>query len=403
MPLMSKVAALLLLAGCPAFAFAQPARAIPATAPAKSCKNCHAELTKNRIVHAPAADDCLTCHTQQGTAHKFKEAAEGAELCTTCHDVRKATDKYVHGPVAVGDCVSCHDPHASASPKLVRTGGTDLCLTCHVEMKASIAQHNQTHAPVQSDCASCHDPHASPNRYQLKAAGNALCFTCHADTQKKIAAAAVRHDAVSSGRQCVGCHDPHVADAGSQLRGPTMRLCLSCHDKELQGPSGPVQNIKAWLASNPNAHGPIRQQDCGACHRPHESDHFKLLKQDYPAKFYAPFDASNYELCFNCHQPDLVRVERTTTLTGFRDGDHNLHFLHVNRTDKGRTCRACHEVHSSTKPKHIREKVPFGSWQLPIKFEANDGGGTCAPGCHVPYEYRRGPKAPAVTAPARER
>jgi predicted CXXCH cytochrome family protein len=267
-------------------------------------------------------------------------------------------------------------------------------------MKASIAQHKQTHAPIQSDCASCHDPHASANKFQLKKAGNTLCFGCHTDTQQKITVAAVKHDAVSTGRECLACHDPHVSDIAPQLRGTTMAVCLSCHDKELAGPSGPIQNIKAWLASNPDAHGPIRQQDCAGCHRPHESSHFKLLKQDYPAKFYSPFDAKSYELCFNCHQPDLVRVERTTTLTGFRDGDRNLHFVHVNQPDKGRTCRACHEVHSSTKPKHIREKVPFGAWQLPIKYESIEGGGKCTPGCHVAYEYRRTVKLPSITAPA---
>lgn len=384
----------LVLAVWPAVASGQPARTVPATAPAGSCKTCHAALTKNTVVHAPAADDCTTCHAQQGTAHKFKSVADGADLCTTCHEVRKASDKFVHGPVATGDCVSCHDPHGSAAPKLVRAAGTDLCLMCHVDMKQSIAQHKQIHEPIRADCAACHDPHAAANKFQLKTAGNVLCFSCHTDVQKAIAAAPVKHDAVSSDRQCLACHDPHVADIGPQLRGTTMSLCLGCHDKELKGPSGPVQNIKGWLASNPDAHGPIKQQDCTGCHRPHESGHFKLLKQDYPAKFYSPFDPANYELCFTCHQQDLVRVERTTTLTGFRDGDRNLHFLHVNRPDKGRTCRACHEVHSSTKPKHIREKVPFGEWQLPIKYEASNSGGKCSPGCHVPYEYRRAPNPP---------
>ena len=72
-------------------------------------------------------------------------------------------------------------------------------------------------------------------------------------------------------------------------------------------------------------------------------------------------------------------------ITGFRNGDENIHFRHVNKVDKGRTCRACHEVHASKRPAHIREAVPFGSggWLLDINFEQTEDGGSCAPGCHT--------------------
>ena len=75
---------------------------------------------------------------------------------------------------------------------------------------------------------------------------------------------------------------------------------------------------------------------------------------------------------------------------GFRDGDLNLHWVHVNR-EKGRTCRACHEVHASSNPFHIRDSVPFGrdKWELPINYEINDTGGSCAPGCHSAQIYSR--------------
>ena len=69
----------------------------------------------------------------------------------------------------------------------------------------------------------------------------------------------------------------------------------------------------------------------------------------------------------------------------------NLHYLHVNRETKGRTCRACHETHASSNEQHIRESVPFGTggWQLPIGFKKSASGGSCAPGCHAPYKYDR--------------
>ena len=372
---------------------APPTQAPPPKAPATvapgSCLQCHGALTKQATVHPPAADDCSTCHTQQGKEHRFTLAAPGAELCTTCHEVITPSDKFVHGPVAVGDCLTCHDPHGAANPKLLRAKGSALCETCHIEVKAKLAESRFQHAPVSEDCAKCHNPHGSPFKYQLRAEGASLCVSCHKDLARGITAAAVKHDAVTMDRQCLNCHEAHAANVRPLLRSATMPLCLKCHDREVAAPGGTLKNIKAWLDANPVAHGPIRQQDCVACHKPHASEHFRLLKQDYPAKFYSPFEPRNYELCFSCHQADLVKVERTTTVTGFRDGDRNLHFLHVNRTEKGRTCRACHEVHSSTKPKHIRENVPYGSWALPINYESAEGGGRCAPGCHMPVEYRR--------------
>jgi predicted CXXCH cytochrome family protein len=370
----------------------------PQTAAPGSCLQCHVALTKRAVSHE-AVSDCSACHVQEkGNLHRFKPSAEGGKMCAPCHDLPKTTDKYVHGPVAVGDCLACHDPHGSANPKLLKMPGSKLCENCHEEMTAKLAAKRYVHAPVKADCAGCHDPHSSRFRYQLKSEGTVLCLSCHKATEKLIASSPVKHDAVKIGKACLGCHEPHASDIQPALRASSAALCLSCHDKQVDAPGGPVQDIKAWLAANPNLHGPIKQQDCVGCHKPHEAEHFRLLKQDYPAKFYSPFEPKNYELCFNCHQPDLVRLEKTVTLTGFRDGDRNLHYLHVNRPEKGRTCRACHEAHSSSEPKHLRKTVPFGSWPLPIKFEPAADGGKCAPGCHVAYEYRRSAKPAADAA-----
>jgi hypothetical protein len=86
-----------------------------------------------------------------------------------------------------------------------------------------------------------------------------------------------------------------------------------------------------------------------------------------------------------------VLQPKTTTLTGFRDGDKNLHYLHVNRDDKGRSCRSCHDIHGSNLPKHLASAVPFegSSWAMPIEFEQTKDGGSCAPGCHKPRSYSR--------------
>jgi len=367
-------------------------RAPPATAAAGSCATCHGTVAKHTVLH-PKVTECESCHVPKARdAHAFND-----KTCTACHQMVKANDKFVHGPVAAGECLACHDPHGSDEPQLVRMFGSDLCQRCHVDMKARLAEKRFTHAPVKEDCATCHNPHASPSKYQIRNDSAEQCLACHKTLRKELVTARVQHEAVAVDRECVNCHDPHASDLDKQLKGTSMTLCLSCHDREQDAPSGKVQNVKGWLQTHTDLHGPIRQQDCVGCHSPHDSEHFRLLRKDYPETFYSPYEPKNYELCFTCHEPDLAKVERTATVTGFRDGDLNLHFLHVNRTEKGRTCRACHEAHSSTVPKHLRETVPFGDWQMPVGYTQTADGGRCAPGCHLPKTYSRGLSKPVKT------
>jgi predicted CXXCH cytochrome family protein len=378
----------------PVVTAAPSADAPPATAAPGSCVTCHTAVTTHTVVH-PNATDCATCHVPvKRDAHEFSE-----KKCVTCHQMAKPQDKFVHGPVAAGECLACHAPHGTEEPQLVRVFGPELCERCHVDMKATLAEKRFTHDPVKEDCATCHNPHASPSKYQIRTDSADQCLQCHKTLRKQLVTSRVQHEAVTMDRQCINCHDPHSSDFGKQLKATTAELCLSCHDREVATPSGKVQNIKLWIETHTDLHGPLRQQDCVGCHLPHDSEHFRLLKKDYPEKFYSPFEPKNYELCFMCHEPEMAKVERTATATGFRAGDRNLHFVHVNRAEKGRTCRACHEAHSSSHPKHMRESVPFGEWPLPIAYQQTEDGGSCAPGCHLPMGYSR--KQPTLTSAPR--
>ena len=59
------------------------------------------------------------------------------------------------------------------------------------------------------------------------------------------------------------------------------------------------------------------------------------------------------------------------------------------RPERGRTCRACHEVHASQQDHHIREGVPYGpkGWMLKINYTKLPTGGSCAKTCHAPKAY----------------
>ena len=152
-------------------------------------------------------------------------------------------------------------------------------------------------------------------------------------------------------------------------------------------------------------HGPINNSICTPCHDPHGSQYAKLLVKEFPAGEYTPYDDKEYVLCFSCHDRNLLKFPDTSFATGFRDGDRNLHYLHVNKKDKGRNCTFCHNMHGSSNPKLIADSVPFGKWSLPLKFVKTETGGSCSPGCHKQYNYdRKTPgKAPEPVKPTEEK
>jgi predicted CXXCH cytochrome family protein len=171
-----------------------------------------------------------------------------------------------------------------------------------------------------------------------------------------------------------------------------MKLCFECHDKEITLPDGSkLANIKKIIETGKSLHGPVAQRDCTVCHQIHGSDHRRLLTNEYPTDLYYPFSESAYALCFSCHDKDLVLLERTTTVTNFRNGDQNLHYTHVNRDKKGRTCSVCHDAHAANRERHIRDSIPFGpkGWPLPIGYEKLPDGGQCLAGCHRAFKYDR--------------
>jgi predicted CXXCH cytochrome family protein len=236
----------------------------------------------------------------------------------------------------------------------------------------------------------------SEHQYLLTSAVPGLCGECHENIARDVQTATVRHSPVTEEAACMNCHDPHAAQESGLILADGLDMCLKCHDRTVtvQDKNQEFADMKKLLATNPYPHGPVQNRDCSGCHNPHGSSNFRLLTNQYPQGFYAPFFISNYDLCFRCHDAALATEEHTTRATEFRDSDRNLHFIHVNKTSHGRTCRSCHEVHASANPKHIAATVPFGNWDLPIKYERTENGGSCTPGCHAFQKYGRQPAKP---------
>ncbi|MHB8875519.1 MAG: cytochrome c3 family protein, partial [Myxococcaceae bacterium] len=283
-----------------------------------------------------------------------------------------ATEKveWSHGPYEAADCSLCHKNKDPKNPGPLAKPTNELCLSCHEEFE-DILKRKFKHPPVQDSCTHCHNPHNARKKKLLLDEPVDLCLGCHPEISKLATGSRVKHQPVTSGAACANCHNPHGANVEHLLVKLPFDLCVGCHDREQTDPEGKkLVNFKKLLEENPKWHGPVAAKDCSACHRPHGGDEFRLLVNPYPAKFYSPYDPRNYALCFECHDESMVKDAQTTTLTSFRDGKRNLHFLHVNKADLGRTCRACHDVHAARQDHIIRDGVPYGSkgWVLKLNY-----------------------------------
>jgi predicted CXXCH cytochrome family protein len=352
------------------------------------CLMCHQSEAPMKFQHAPYAADCLLCHEPHGSDNRqFVQGGAGADGCLRCHDDPRVGMDFLHGPVAMGECLVCHTAHQSDYKAQLVDAPAALCQSCHIDVQQAMEGAVSIHEPVKTDCSGCHDAHGGKIQFFLTAEKEQLCNQCHGEFLKETEKFKFTHQPMTEGKGCANCHNAHVSNQEKLLAGNNMELCLSCHDQPIKQDGTTLPSIAAQIQDSKFLHGPLRQENCIACHQAHGSDHPNILEKAFPENFYAPFEETAYSLCFECHDRQIVEHE-TGTLTEFRNGEVNLHFLHVNR-EKGRSCRACHHEHASNQPKHVRENVPFGRWVMELEYAKTPAGGGCTTGCHLPFKYDR--------------
>ena len=299
-----------------------------------------------------------------------------------------------HAPYDAGDCSICHSSGDAQNPGPIKMAVNELCLGCHEDYKDVLAR-KYGHAAVKESCVNCHNPHNSKQpKLLIEEKTGKLCFGCHKEIEA-LTQGNVKHDALAGG--CTKCHNPHGANVEHLLIQLPMQLCLQCHssDNVLDHDGKKLTNMKKLLADNPKHHGPVAAEDCSACHNPHGSQNFRLLAVAYPATFYSPYDSSLYGLCFGCHEEKAFTTPETEELTQFRNRSENLHYVHVHKSEGGRTCRACHEVHACAQDHQIRDGVPFGpkGWTLKLHYTKTPTGGQCERTCHRTQTYNNSASA----------
>lgn len=371
---------------------------------ADMCTYCHEFRIDNMpVVHRPLIEgECLGCHDPHGGRNRdYVRENTTAELCGRCHDSVTHDRKFIHTPVKQGECSSCHPSHASRYPKLLYAEGSALCLTCHTDFQKLMARATFRHKAMDEGCARCHDPHGANQPMQVTGSVPDLCISCHEPIKQNVAAAEHKHRVVMQDRSCLTCHTSHGGDYAKLMADLPIRVCMGCHKEDVKTETGRVVAALPEL-NNPlsHKHGPIKEGQCNGCHTTHGGDRDELLTKALSRAFYQRFSPEKFELCFSCHDVRMVTFEQGRGVTGFRDGDRNLHFAHANEGDRGRNCRVCHATHTAGNEMIVRDTVPYGKWQLPIGFAKTATGGSCVAGCHVAYSYDREKPVLPATRPA---
>ncbi len=263
-------------------------------------------------------------------------AFTGSESCADCHEDMDAF--YTHSPHATGlalggpgtvgvGCEACHGPgslHVAEEgdgfilgpdqlAHLSDTQQTDMCTRCHTVQ----ATHwtGGPHDGAAIGCASCHGDQVH-FEVDARPAGDfrnraEFCLQCHPD-QADDFRLPFHHRVLEGRMDCQDCHDPH-RDASATGWNGLNDVCLNCHDAM----AGPFVF----------EHDGVQGEDCVMCHRPHGSNHDKLLVQD------------GNGLCMQCHHDQAFDGDG-----GFMIGDN----AHAGLLTNENRCYDCHhDVHGS--------------------------------------------------------
>ncbi len=272
--------------------------------------------------------------------------------CYKCHQKQRTAfaKGKIHNPVAEGDCSSCHEDHGDKNKLVLSEEVPQLCYGCHDEYKLA-----HKHSPVaDGNCLDCHQVHNSEVPGLLVKAVPELCADCHdaMGTKKSV------HQPVADG-SCLDCHKAHDSAEPKLLAKPAPELCADCHDSPDH-------------SAGKNPHDPVAQGECTECHQAHESDYKPLLTAQYSQERYALYNGDAYSLCFNCHDKKTFEDPAAAGDTEFRNGETNLHFLHVagkeevnkygmKKRKEGLTCMSCHLTHGTEQQKLIRVNLECGT------------------------------------------
>jgi predicted CXXCH cytochrome family protein len=324
-------------------------------------------------------------------------------ITSNCHDsMSKANYRqfHVHGPLKAQNCKVCHlaTTEKTASNHIIFKKQSPLeinktCFVCHDEVQASLRHTKNVHQVIdQKSCTSCHDPHKSKNLHLLKLPEKTeLCLKCH---ETKVQGNHAYHNLAKMPDGCLSCHQPHASNNKKLLKDEVASLCLKCHSKEITKDSSSIPSVLSWSnLPKDKLHPPVAKGKCQACHNPHGTESRYLLEGEYSIEAFGGKSTvenpGSISMCIDCHEVPKFNTPNTLEDTNFRNGNLNLHFLHLRGAKRSKSCMACHDPHGSIQGHTIRSYFSYANQLIPLKYKQLENGGSCATMCHTHKEYNR--------------
>ena len=327
-----------------------------------SCHDPHNDIYGKFLVASKQnADLCLRCHDRSywaGSSHKLSNATWNGSGTNPWQHIEAP-----YATVAENACESCHDPHnAPGNFRLLKAAtDEDNCLDCHNGNVAAtdvqtdmlkpythnVYNYNGIHDAAEAamattlhvECQDCHNPHAVNNATASPPAANGFIMGVKGVDHGGNSLTAITNQY----ELCYRCHADSPARPGSainrQIEQNNVRLEFdqsnpSYHPVEAAGVNNNVPSLIAPLTES----SVIYCTDCHASDAstvagPHGSIYPQILKYRYETADYTPESASNYELCYSCH-------DRNSILNDDSFGEHDRHIRRENTP-----CSVCHDAH----------------------------------------------------------
>ncbi len=241
-----------------------------------NCIDCHEDYHRSELP-SRYANDCRTCHTEEGFRPSTFTVARHSEsrfVLTGGHAAIPCAGCHVKGPgtsatFRFGDlrCISCHrDEHQGQFSGLMGDKSCDICHSTMSWMISSFKHENASfslsgkHAAVP--CSSCHTKQTIRGTVTIRYNGMpGECGSCHKDQH-------AGQFASNGETDCRRCHSvagwrrvtfDHNRQTSFALTGAHSRVeCSACH-REKESQSGRVRSFKGLSRSCASCHAKGRQ------------------------------------------------------------------------------------------------------------------------------------------------
>ncbi len=327
--------------------------------------------------------ECTSCHDPHVNNYTdfLRITSQNSSLCVACHDVTNWTTSSHNTSTHVWNAVAPNPwPYSTWT-----TVAQNACENCHNSHNAGSATRLLKYQTEESNCLDCHNGNAASKNIQADFAKtyrhNVYGYTAvHDPTEAAIPATA--HV------ECSDCHNPHMAKAQAAtapaVSGPLLgvkgvnqsgvavssatneyEICYRCHSSSAVVPA-PTPRVIAqndvsleFALTNPSFHPVVGQGVntngpslitpltvtskiyCTSCHSssgagapngPHGSIYPHILKLNYKTTDGTSYSATDFDLCYSCHNPASITGDASFT-------EHNRHL------GIGASCNTCHDPH----------------------------------------------------------